>query len=182
MKKLKNIFSIAALFAGIAQVGAQQLTPGWAGERAGLHLIFPMDGMATLPPTTTNTFWTASSTNVYNSPGVGSLAPNTNLLLLNVASDGDAGLTFAFTGTATSTNGLLIYPSYDKGLTYSSIPIWSCQNIAPGAAAFETNADLDLKTVTTLAFVAQSTGTTPATNALLEVFLKSPKYGAVQMP
>jgi len=181
MKTLKIVSAIAALAAGIFAASAQPLTPAWAGYRDDLIVALPLDGTATFPANTTNTFWTATTTNVYNSPSGANVAANTNLFLFNIDETDDVGFTWAFIGTATSTNSLLIYPSYDKGRTYSTVPIWQANNIAPGAANFITNAALVLPDVTTLCIVAQSSGTTGSVSNLCELFLKTPKYGAVEV-
>lgn len=154
------------------------ISAGASAQTADTYQLFG-GGTAFTPPLTTNVlFSSVTASNTYSQPGIGSLAPNTNLWTMNVAQFDYVGLTWAFTGTATSTNDLLIFKSYDKGLTFETVPSFQYLGIAPGAAAFETNGSLDVHGVTTLAFVLKSRGTTYTTNNLLEVNLKSPKYGA----
>jgi hypothetical protein len=108
-------------------------------------------------------------TNNYGNPGTA-----TNLAL-NITSYDYVGLTWGFTGTATSTNSLLIYKSFDNGANYETTASFQYLNIAPGAAGWVTNASLDVHGVSTLAFVVKSSGTTAGTNNVLEVNLKSPQ-------
>lgn len=178
MKTAFKIFIAAASLAiGIFSAQAQ---PAYTPPISADTLSQYINGSTTvIPALSTNVVvipgW---STNVYNSPAGRNSIANTNLMTFNVSEFDYPALTWAFTGTATSTNSLLIYPSYDKGRTFAVVPIWQALNIAPGAADFETNAAIDAHSVTTLAVVIRNTGTTLATNALVEFNLKSPKFGA----
>jgi hypothetical protein len=172
MKTTKLFLTIAALVVGIITASAQQ---------AGVYPL--LSGYTTvLPAASTNVAIVYSTviaggvtnnviqTNTFGLPGT-----STNLVL-PVSQFDYAGLTFAFTGTATSTNDLLIFKSFDRGATYEPTPSFTFTNLAPGAAAYLTNGALDIHGVNALGFVIKNKGTTIATNVLLEINLKSQKY------
>lgn len=180
----EKLSELLKLGIGIAAVCAcLMLAPDVEGQASGTYPIFGNTGVTNLtaiPVNTTNQFWTfvtngaIATTNTFSSPG-GILSANTNLLVFNVSAFDYAGITFGFTGTATSTNSFLLYPSYDNGATFAAVPILSYLNIAPGAAAFITNSSVDLHGVTHVAVVIRGTGTTYATNALGEITFKANK-------
>ena len=132
------------------------------------------------PANSTNTVYTyfytngvangVSTTNLIGNPGT-----STNLTQSVVNYD-YVGLTWGFTGTATSTNSLLIYKSFDNGANYEGAATFQYLNVAPGAAGYVTNASLDVHGVTTLAIVVKNSGTTASTNNVLEFNLKSPQF------
>jgi hypothetical protein len=170
----KLFFSIVAAIAFGTAASAQvaDVYPIINGNGTAVLLANSTNVVVTSP--TTNSF----ATNSWNVPAGAAIASNTNLLIQPCSEFNSFGLTWAFTGTATSTNDLLVYPSYDKGQTFAAIPIWSAIGVAPGAASFITNASVSCTDATTLAFVVKNRGTTSTTNNLVEVSLKSPKYGA----
>jgi hypothetical protein len=176
------------LFRAVALGIAVALASAATGMAQNIGLYSPGDisasGVLVFPAATTNTFYTYATTNgvqngviVTNSYGTPSITAgsNTNLLSLPVADFDYCGLTFALTGTATSTNALSIYKSFDNGNTFEATPTFSYTAIAPGAAGYLTNASLDIHGVTTLGFLVKSSGTTFGTNALLEINLKAPR-------
>jgi hypothetical protein len=178
---LKSVIACACLLLALGSHEA-------FGQAAGTYSLFGTTGLTNLtsiPINTTNTFFTyatngaVANTNTFSSPG-GILSANTNLLMFNVSEFDYCSITFGLTGTATSTNSLLAYPSYDNGATFAAVPILQYLNIAPGAAAFITNSVPDIHGVTHLAFVLRSTGTTPGTNALGEITFKSNKVATRQ--
>lgn len=144
-------------------------------------------GTIVIPSNSTNTFYSYTLTNgVQNGVIVTNLfgAPGTSTnLAVNVSEYDYVGLTIAFTGTATSTNTLLLYKSFDNGANYESAATFSYV-ATPGAAAYVTNAALDIHGVTHLAFVSRANGTvassTFASNAVVELNLKSPRLGFQQ--
>ena len=109
------------------------------------------------------------TTNQYGLPGT------TTNLALTVANYDYVGFTWSLTGTATSTNSLLIYRSKD-GVYYEATPSFQYLNIAPGAATFTTNATLNVQGDSTLAFVVKSSGTTGTTNNTVSLNLKSQQF------
>jgi hypothetical protein len=174
---IKSLLSIVATVALCAAASAQVADV--------YPLVSSPTGSAVIPPNSTNVIWSypttnSIATNTYNVPAAANSAANTNLLIQPCGEFNSFGLTWAFTGTATSTNDLLIYPSYDKGLTFSAVPLWQATGIAPGAASFITNASVTCTDATTLALVVRNRGSTASTNNVLETVLKSPKYGAKQ--
>ena len=169
--KLLGIGLLLGLLATLAlpTVSRAQTVPGLYQFQAGGNVV--------IPALTTNVFWVYPTTNgvptgviITNTPGLPGSGTN---LVLNVSQFDYAGLTITLTGTATSTNTFLLYKSMDNGATYEANATFQYTNIAPGAASFTTNAYLDLHGVTQLALVSKSTGTTFATNALVELNLKS---------
>jgi hypothetical protein len=163
---MKKLFFTLAILAALVTADAQPITLGNLQGNA-----------AVIPVNSTNTFWPASGiTNSYNVPNAATYTPN--LLSVNCSEFDKPGVTFAFTGTATSTNGIAVYRSYDDGHTFEAVPGFSATGIAPGAASFITNFVIDATGATHIAFKVTGTGTTASTNALLEVRLKRPKYGA----
>jgi hypothetical protein len=151
-------------------------------QNAGLYQAFT-GGTIVLPSATTNTAYIYQltngvqngviSTNVWGAPGT-----STNLVL-NVSEYDYVGFTWSLTGTATSTNDILIYKSFDNGGFWEATPTFSYTQV-PGAAAGGTNVSLDVHGVTSLAFVSRSRGTTSASNNVVELNLKSPRLGTVQ--
>jgi hypothetical protein len=169
---MKKTFSAFALSVAIALAAIAQLEP--TRPTSGVHFISRLDGTATLPALSTNTFIVDSTTNVFGAPG-------TTSNLVQVCTEFDyVAFTFSFTGSATSTNSLLIHKSYDGGATFETMPAFQYLNIAPGVASFRTNDVLDLRGVSHIAFVLRNSGTTAASDALLKVNLKSPKWGQRQ--
>jgi len=169
MKKLlKTLLVTVAIFAAVGSAFAQ---------RAATYTLGGLNGStAVIPAGSTNTFNpTATSTNSFNVPNGATFT--TNLLSLPCSEFDKPGVTFAFTGTATSTNSISVYRSYDDGRSYEASPTFSATGIAPGAASFITNAVIDATGASSIAVKITGTGTTSSTNALLEVKLKSPKYG-----
>lgn len=175
MKNRNFRFSLfVALFAGLMCLWS---VPPVQAQDAGLYTAVS-GGTLVLPSGSTNTVWVYAltngvqngviTTNRYGLPGTSSN------LTLNVSDYDYAGLTFGLTGTATSTNSLLIYKSFNNGTTYESVASFQYLNIAPGAAAYATNASLDIHGVSRLAFVLQSSGTTFGTNILLQMNFKAP--------
>jgi len=108
------------------------------------------------------------TTNQYGLPGTA-----TNLVI-QIYNYDYVGLTLSLIGTATSTNDVLIYKSFDQGRIFEATPSFSYTGIAPGnGVTYSTNASLDVHGVTTLAFVVKSYGTTSTTNNGVELNLKS---------
>ena len=186
----RNIFSgmIATLVGfGLAiaiTASAQTNYTGIQPNTPPLAKVYPIVGTAIASNTvilsagTTNVIIPVSgTTNTYNAPAAGAIASNTNLLTVPVSQFDYVGLTWAFTGTATSTNSLLIFKSFDGGATYEKTASFQYTGIAPGAAGLITNAALDVHGVTTLGFELRSPGTTAPTNVLLELNNKSPRVG-----
>jgi len=157
---------------------------GFGGN--GVYPLLP-GGTTVIPALSTNTDVTyvtngaslVITTNVWNGPKGGNIAANTNLLTVPCSQYPNVGCTFSFTGQALSTNSLSIYASYDNGETFGAIPIYQTPAIVPGAASFITNFNLSVPSVSELAFVITGTGSALTTNALLEVELVSPTYGAL---
>ena len=142
---------------------------GASAQEARVYTIGGLDGGdAVIPASKTNTVYFDSSTNIWGN------ANTSSNLTLTVADFDYVGLTYSQTGTATSTNILSIFKSMNNGVTYEANASYS-YTVAPGAAAYATNALLDLRGCTHIAFTIRSTGTTAATNALLQVNLKAPK-------
>jgi hypothetical protein len=170
MKTIKTLIFAAAFVAGLVLSASAQKAQTY--PLAGLT-----GGTAVIPINSTNTFNpTSTSTNSFNVPNGATF--QTNTLSLTCSEFDKPAVTFAFTGTATSTNGIAVYRSYDDGRSYEKVPAFSATSIAPGAASFITNAVIDATGASSIALVVTGTGTTASTNALLEVRLKSPKYGA----
>lgn len=162
-----------ALFALLALIFT---VPSALAQNTGLYSAIG-GGAVVIPAGTTNKVYVYTltngvpngtiTTNTYGNPGTA-----TNLTL-NVQDYDYAGLVFTFTGTATSTNDLLVYRSYDNGATYEANAGFSYTGLAPGAATYVTNALLDVRGVSRLAFVIKSAGTTYATNAAIKLNLKA---------
>lgn len=154
---------------GIAVSLAQSvLTFNASAQSSGVYKVFT-GGTTIFPASSTNKYVVGGVTNVWGAPGS---ATNT----VQTVGDYDyVGLTWGFTGTATSTNDLLVYKSFDNGVTFETNPSFTYTNIAPGAAAFVTNASLDVHAVTHIAIVSRSRGTTDGTNQLVEFNLKMPR-------
>jgi hypothetical protein len=170
MKTLKQFVIAAVITLGIAFTASAQKAQTYT--LAGLT-----GGTAVIPIASTNTFNpTSASTNTFNVPNGATFVTNT--LSLTCSEFDKPAVTFAFTGTATSTNSIAVYRSYDDGRSYEAVPTFSATGIAPGAASFITNAVIDATGASSIALKVTGTGTTASTNALLEVRLKSPKYGA----
>ena len=175
MKKILSLILAAGLLA--CALPAHALIPGLY---APVMSTAPTNGTGAgivLPPSTTNQLVSATLTNgVFNGVTttnfVGLPGTGTNLAL-SVDTFDYVGLTWSFMGTATSTNALLAYKSFDYGLTYEAIPSFQYTGIVPGAASFATNASLDVHGVTTLAFVFKNSGTTASSNNIVELNLKS---------
>ena len=182
MKLTKLIPIVAALAAFTITAGAQLVFPD---QDANTVTQLMPGGTAVIPAASTNTFLTYAQV-VSNTNGV--LYTNTVVTTnsfpvpqgINVAGNmvhlwefGSIGftnvnLTFAFNGTATSTNSLFIYQSSDGGYTFTPSPIWAATNLAPGASTFFTNTQVSVPGGGVLAFVVTGTGTTVSTNAMLE--------------
>jgi hypothetical protein len=156
------------IFLAILTVAALAIASTATAQNIGLYRILS-GGTTTVPAGVTNQIVVGGVTNQYGLPGTA-----TNLAQ-SVQDYNTAGLTISLTGTATSTNSVLIYKSFDNGTTYEANPSFSYTGIAPGAAAWSTNASLTLTDVTTLGFVVKSSGTTDATNVLVELNLKAPR-------
>ncbi|MGO9586302.1 MAG: hypothetical protein ACLP2Y_08910 [Limisphaerales bacterium] len=168
MKIPKLLLTIAAFAAGITIASAQPA------------LVYPLlnGGTTVIPAMSTNTVYFNGATNFANQAGV-----VTNLLM-NVSEFDEAALTLSETATAGATNapaGLRVYRSYDFGNVYETNPgfTFSTTPAAPGGNTFYTNAPLDLHGITTLEFVPFNATGGAFTNVLLEINLKSPKFGAV---
>jgi hypothetical protein len=141
-------------------------------------------GRTVIPPLSTNTFLAYSTvvsntngvlytnivttTNTFNTPQGINIAANTNLWMFNAIGFTNVQVEFALTGTASSANTLSIYQSQDQGNTFELSPIWQSVSIAPGAATFGTNFILYVPDGGVLAFVIANTGSTVASNAVLE--------------
>lgn len=130
-----------------------------------------------IPATSTNLVYTYYFTNgvangVIATNNIGNPGTATNMAV-NIQNYDYVGLTFGYTGTATSTNSLLVYKSFDNGANYETAATFQYLTLAPGAAGWVTNASLDVHGVTTLAFQVKNSGTTAATNVVLELNLKS---------
>jgi len=115
----------------------------------------------------TNVVVVGTTTNTYGAAGT-----STNLAL-PVNEFDYVGLTWTFSGSTNNT--LLIYKSYDNGVTYSTNADFTYANQTAVSGTFVTNAALDVRGATTLAFVQRNTGIFDSTNELLEINLKAPK-------
>lgn len=170
ISSLMGLALLIGLFAAIAPPANAQI--------AGIYPAIS-GGAVVFPANSTNVAWVYTltngvpngviTTNTYGLPGTA-----TNLTL-STANYDYVGFTWAFTGTATSTNSVLIYRSKD-GVNYESTASFQYLNIAPGAAAFVTNATLDIHGDASLAFVIRSSGTTAATNNSVSLNLKGPQF------
>lgn len=177
MKKLLRS-TISSLTALVLLAGLFAIAIPAQGQIAGVYPAIS-GGAVVFPAATTNVAWVYTltngvptgviTTNTYGNPGTA-----TNLAL-TVANYDYAGFTWAFTGTATSTNSLLIYRSKD-GVNYESTASFQYLNVAPGAASYTTNVTLDIHGDYSLAFVVRSSGTTFATNNTISLNLKSPQF------
>jgi hypothetical protein len=169
VSSLMGLVLLIGLFAAIAPPADAQIAGIYPAVSGGA-IVFPAN--------TTNTVWVYTltngvpngtiTTNTYGLPGTA-----TNLAL-SVANYDYTGFTWAFTGTATSTNSLLIYRSKD-GVNYEQNASFQYLNVAPGAAAYTTNVTLDIHGDSSLAFVLKSSGTTFSTNNAVSLNLKSPQ-------
>lgn len=141
---------------------------------AGVYRL--LTGVTTgIPATSTNKFMYGTSTNAVN---IG--APGTSSNYVAVVDEFDyVGFTAAETGASGSTNTFYLFKSFDGGRNYETTPSFSYTAI-PGAAAWVTNAALDVHGVTHLALRIESTGSGVATNAYVAITLKSPKFGSKQ--
>ena len=173
MKLFKLLFTVImlGLFAALAlpTIATAQTVPGLYQFQSGGNVV--------IPAASTNVYYIYATTNgvptgvvTTNTPGLPGTSTNN---ILNVSQFDYAGLTITLTGTATSTNSFYLYKSFDNGATYEANASFQYLNIAPGAAAYTTNAALDVHGVTQLALVSTSTGTTYATNAAVKLNCKS---------
>lgn len=153
-----TIIAMVALALTIANTQAQGLYPVFTG------------GTTTLQPYTTNTYVYGGVTNRFGAPGT-----STNIAV-NVSQYDTIGMTFKFTGTATSTNALYLYRSMDEGASYLAAPFFSITGIVPGAAAYQTNVAISVSGCSHIAIRTENIGSTYATNVDLSFYLKAPLH------
>ena len=136
-----------------------------------------------LPAGTTNQFVYNGVTNQFGSAT--STAIVSSNLVLNVEHYDNAGYTFQCQQNIGDTNntvfGVLIYPSYDKGLTFKTNAGWVLTNNwnGPAGTVWTAATNLSIPGVTTLGFSFINADTNTAgvlTNVLSEVHLKRPVY------
>lgn len=164
MKKILFLFS-AVFFATFANAQRANIYPLLSG------------GTATMAATTTNAVIVGGVTNVIGNPGT-----STNLAI-SVSEFENIGLTFRFVGVASTTNGnvsVLGYKSYDGGIIYEDNPSIVYRVSSSGAKTYTTNATVAVTSATHVAFGLENSAAGYVTNTVLEINLKSPKYGARQ--
>ena len=141
-------------------------------------------GVLVVPANQTNLFYTYAVTNgvqtgawttnnsgaAYNTPI--SFATQTNLLV-NVQGYDYPGITWAYLSGSNAT--LDVYASYD-GTSWPSNKIASFAGPAATASTWTTNAYLDCRGVSQLAFVQKNASTVPLSNVVINVNLKSPTF------
>lgn len=138
--------------------------------------VYPLiTGNAGIPALSTNVIYVINGTNYFGNPGTASN-------LVQTVSEFDyAGLTFSMAGTAATISapvGVRVFQSKDNGFTFEPNPSYTFSVSASGAFTNTVVTNLDVHGSSHIAFVVFNNTGGYATNVLLEVYLKSPKYGA----
>lgn len=192
MKKTLRLI-VAATFAAFTFTAVAQIAPNSpppqltsADNAYSLTTLLGGNGVS-IPATSTNVAVssmtlstsmntnTIVSTNTWNVPAGYNIAANNNLMTVRCGESTNASVTYALTGTASSSGNLFVYQSQDSGRTFNPTPLWNAQSIAPGAAQYGTNFVLTFAPGTTLGFAFGNSGSTIETNVLLEVTTTAPK-------
>jgi hypothetical protein len=167
MKNRFNIFAaltIAAIaFAFALAVRAQPAGVSYIGTLSGTPV-------RVLALTTNVVAIGLTSTNTYGLPGT----TNQPQLIQSVSEFDNVPITWSYLSGSNAT--VDVYKSYDGMLSYDAKPSFSISGPATTSGAFSTNALLDCKGVSHLAFVIKNASTLDMTNAQLTVNLKSPKW------
>jgi hypothetical protein len=138
--------------------------------------VYPLiTGNAGIPAQTTNEIIVNGNTIIYGNPGTASN-------LVQTVSEFDyVGLTFSMAGTAATISapvGVRVFQSKDNGFTFEPNPSYTFSVTAAGAFTNTVVTNLDVHGSSHIAFQVFNNTGGYATNVLLEVNLKSPKYGA----
>jgi hypothetical protein len=138
--------------------------------------VYPLiTGNAGIPAQTTNEIIVNGNTITYGNPGTASN------LVQTVSEFDTIGLTFSMAGTAATISapvGVRVFQSKDNGFTFEPSPSYTFSVTASGAFTNTVVTNLDVHGTSHVAFVVFNNTSGYATNVLLEVYLKSPKYGA----
>jgi hypothetical protein len=154
---------------------ALAFAPKASAQPAGLHWaeMSLSGGASRVPALTTNVIANGlTSTNIYGLPGTYSN------LCMSVDEFDYVGFTWKYGAGSNAT--VQVFKSMDNQVTYEAIPSFSFSGPATSSGAFSTNALLDVHGVSHLAFVLKNASTIDESNALVEINLKSPKFGAKQ--
>lgn len=173
---LLSILATIGVFAAF-DASAQPIAGDWNGAAGDLEMANYLDSSATLPAKTTNVFVQSYGTFTNSQPSTVSAA-NTNLNFLPTHDYAGIGVMFSLTGSATSTNQLLVFGSTNQCANFDATPVFQSGLIAPGnGVSFSTNCVISnniFNPYTHYGFALYSTGTTAGSNALLELRLPKP--------